>query len=598
MTSKFGPRRRATKAVQSSPSLNIPSAIAWPAGQIASIARRTIASLGGGIPRRRRGQWSIAPSAIISRAIATSSRACSIESCPRLARAPKRSMISSSAPACADSAQLAPCVCASSLRGIGHGARGSSEPPVHRVEQLAHAAPVVDRDDPPACSRGLPLGGRSRLPQMQEAHPVVGRPAFETGVGGEHGDSFAIDESRATPPTRPTRSFAPSSGRSIRPTLAPTWPRPAPTDANPAGNPTIFAHLDEAADVFARQAPALFGAPGRARLHGRERPSLERGADARARAIVGRRRGPRGRRENQLFNVIVHGAAYVGACVVRAHGGRLERSSPALGERRPAQSHAPARRELAVFHWWLKSLADDGFDRGVTLADRYRAHVENPTATPESLPVIAPADRRLPRLVKPRYDTLYKWLRAHLPELRDVGRALPVTRAFRRARLRVARLRAGRRRAYARHVGRERARASPVLAHRERLREERFLSLRFLPGAEGAVRSAATSSEPSCRSRVSSSCTRCFGGDRKTTARKGGRRSVLRAPRGVPVPPGSSPFRIKGWGYIGDITFYTEFVPGGDRGGRAAREGPDRSRLSLAEVHPGRLVRPRSRSST
>ncbi|MGO8999854.1 MAG: hypothetical protein ACLQVI_41540 [Polyangiaceae bacterium] len=34
-------------------------------------------------------------------------------------------------------------------------------------------------------------------------------------------------------------------------------------------------------------------------------------------------------------------------------------------------------------------------------------------------------------------------------------------------------------------------------------------------------------------------------------------------PEACPFLPGSSPFRIKGWGYIGDITFYTDFVPGG-----------------------------------
>jgi hypothetical protein len=86
--------------------------------------------------------------------------------------------------------------------------------------------------------------------------------------------------------------------------------------------------------------------------------------------------------------------------------------------------------DLAVFHWWLKSLSDEGLERGVTLADRYRAHVENPTARPETLPVIAPPDRRLPRLVKPRYDTLYKWIKAHLPELRDLGEAFPSPERF------------------------------------------------------------------------------------------------------------------------------------------------------------------------
>jgi hypothetical protein len=200
------------------------------------------------------------------------------------------------------------------------------------------------------------------------------------------------------------------------------------TDANPAGNPTIFAHLDEAADLFARQAPALIGSQVAldftdASVH---RLSAALTRDARDRWASS---GPEGTPQNQLFNVIVHGAAYVGACVVRAHGGAWSARRP-LWESVVRLTSRAGEGELTVFHWWLKSLADDGFDRGVTLADRYRAHVENPTATPESLPVIAPADRRLPRLLKPRYDTLHKWIRAHLPELRDLGEHFPSPERF------------------------------------------------------------------------------------------------------------------------------------------------------------------------
>ncbi|MFI5302645.1 MAG: hypothetical protein ACHREM_31540, partial [Polyangiales bacterium] len=81
-----------------------------------------------------------------------------------------------------------------------------------------------------------------------------------------------------------------------------------------------------------------------------------------------------------LFNVVVHGAAYVGACVVERHGG-------VWGVRRPLWESVVRLRsragegDLAVFHWWLKSLSDDGGDgRGATLADRYRTHVEVPCA--------------------------------------------------------------------------------------------------------------------------------------------------------------------------------------------------------------------------
>jgi hypothetical protein len=85
--------------------------------------------------------------------------------------------------------------------------------------------------------------------------------------------------------------------------------------------------------------------------------------------------------------------------------------------------------DLAIFHWWLKSLADD--TQGTTLADRYRAHVEVPCARPEELPVLVPeATRALPRLKQPRYDLLHKYLRAHLPEVRDLGRDFPSAERF------------------------------------------------------------------------------------------------------------------------------------------------------------------------
>jgi hypothetical protein len=56
--------------------------------------------------------------------------------------------------------------------------------------------------------------------------------------------------------------------------------------------------------------------------------------------------------------------------------------------------------------------------------------VEVPTFDASRLRVIAPPDRRLPRLAKVRYDLLYKHLRAHLPELRDVGADFPSPERF------------------------------------------------------------------------------------------------------------------------------------------------------------------------
>jgi hypothetical protein len=90
------------------------------------------------------------------------------------------------------------------------------------------------------------------------------------------------------------------------------------------------------------------------------------------------------------------------------------------------------RGDLALLQWWLKSLSDASLDGGLlalTLADRYRTYVEIPCARPEELPPIA-KPRPLPRLAKVRYDTLYKHLRAHLPELRDVGEHFPSPERF------------------------------------------------------------------------------------------------------------------------------------------------------------------------
>jgi hypothetical protein len=85
--------------------------------------------------------------------------------------------------------------------------------------------------------------------------------------------------------------------------------------------------------------------------------------------------------------------------------------------------------DLAVFQWWLKSLSDEEIDEP-RLSDRYFLNVEVPTRSPDELPVIAPPDRRLPRLSKVKYDTLYKYLRAHLPELRSVGDHFPTPDRF------------------------------------------------------------------------------------------------------------------------------------------------------------------------
>jgi hypothetical protein len=203
------------------------------------------------------------------------------------------------------------------------------------------------------------------------------------------------------------------------------------TDANPAKNPALFAQVEDAARVFVRMSLNAFG----------EDLVLD-GSDASvhrlSRALTPARRdgwatnGTPGTADNELFNVVVHGAAYVGECVVHAHGGSWSLRRP-LWESLVSLESRAGKGELAVFHWWLKSLADAAHDEEAphtTLADRYRAHVEIPCARPEELPILAPGDRALPRLSKVRYDTLYKHLKAHLPELRDLGEDFPSALRF------------------------------------------------------------------------------------------------------------------------------------------------------------------------
>lgn len=199
------------------------------------------------------------------------------------------------------------------------------------------------------------------------------------------------------------------------------------TDANPARNPTLFAQLDEAAEIFAQLAPKALGAPDLvldftdASVH-RLGPLLTR--DRRDAWIATRSEGA----PPMLVTMVTHGALYLGACAVRAHGGEWQARRP-LWESSVRLVSRAGTGDLAVFHWWLKALSDDEIDKG-RLVDRYRTHVEVPTFDESQLRVIAPPDRRLPRLTKVRYDLLYKHLRAHLPELRDVGADFPSPERF------------------------------------------------------------------------------------------------------------------------------------------------------------------------
>ena len=198
------------------------------------------------------------------------------------------------------------------------------------------------------------------------------------------------------------------------------------TDANPANNPSIGAHLAQAADMFVENARALFG--GELVLDRTDASvhtlSAALTPEVRNRWIA---LGDAGRAESALFNAVVHGAAYVGACIVAQHGGEWSARRPLWESVVRLRSRAGVA-DLPVFHWWLRSLADDAPE---TLADRYRTLVEIPCTQPEALPRIAPDDRKLPRIAKgARYDVLYKHLKAHLPEMRDLGAHFPTPERF------------------------------------------------------------------------------------------------------------------------------------------------------------------------
>jgi len=216
--------------------------------------------------------------------------------------------------------------------------------------------------------------------------------------------------------------------------FAPLYPRDADlaelrsTDANPANNPSITAQLDEAAEVFARLAGALLGEGAvmldysDASVHRLGRLLTRERRDAWLAPADAPGAPP------AIVRLVTHGALYVGACIVRNHGGVWQARRP-LWESLVRLDSSAGTGSLAVFHWWLKALSDDEIGRD-RLGARYRTHVEVPTFDAAQLAPIAPPDRRLPRLTKVRYDLLYKHLRAHLPELRDVGEDFPSPERF------------------------------------------------------------------------------------------------------------------------------------------------------------------------
>jgi hypothetical protein len=197
-------------------------------------------------------------------------------------------------------------------------------------------------------------------------------------------------------------------------------------DANPGKNPSLPAQLASTAEVFARLARDAFEEDLGLDFSDASVHRLAHALSAERRGRWAQRRGPDG--TPFLLLLVIHGAAYLGECIVRNHAGVWKIRNP-LWESLVGLKNRAGEGDVAPFSWWLRALSDPEVGRG-TLADRYRMHVEEPAAEPSALPVIAPADRRLPRLKRPRYDTLHKYLKAHLPELRDLGADFPSPERF------------------------------------------------------------------------------------------------------------------------------------------------------------------------
>lgn len=195
-------------------------------------------------------------------------------------------------------------------------------------------------------------------------------------------------------------------------------------DANPANNPRFAHELEDIAAVFARMAATVLGRDlgldrSDASVH-RLGAAIDR--DLRDRLLSTSRPGDP---DGPLVPFVIHGAVYVGACIVQHHGGKWGVRRPLWESVVTLESRA-GTGHLSPFAWWLKSLSDAEIDHA-GLATRYRVHVERATARPEELPPIVRErpDRKLPPLKIVRYDKLHKYLVAHLPELRDLGRDFP-----------------------------------------------------------------------------------------------------------------------------------------------------------------------------
>ncbi len=197
----------------------------------------------------------------------------------------------------------------------------------------------------------------------------------------------------------------------------------------PCSHPGTLARLDDIAETFKRLAPSL--------LRISDASLDDTDASIHRLSVV----LTRDRREALLAQhtaeqpvvpllavLAIHGAIYVGRCIVRNHGGLWLVRRP-LWESSVWLRSRVGEAELPVFQWWVKSLSDGEVDR-TPLADRYRAHVEMPCFDPSGLPVLSSAPQPIPRLDDPRYDRVVEHLRRHAPEVRTLGNDFPTPERF------------------------------------------------------------------------------------------------------------------------------------------------------------------------
>ncbi|MDP3275128.1 MAG: hypothetical protein Q8Q09_08040 [Deltaproteobacteria bacterium] len=199
-------------------------------------------------------------------------------------------------------------------------------------------------------------------------------------------------------------------------------------DANPANNPSLYAHIADGAERFVHNASALFDVT--LTFDGEGVAKLARALDRTTRDRLANSSDPSDP-SNALFNTIVHGALFVGECAVRAHGCQWSARNPLWESRVRRFLPGKSPKELAPFapfQWLLKHLDDREIDDS-KLYDRFKLHVEHGTLALDRMSVLTERNS-LPSLKHPAYDTLIKYLHTHLPSVRDLGGAFPTASEF------------------------------------------------------------------------------------------------------------------------------------------------------------------------